>query len=120
MAATMAARPTAHQMTWRIRKKYALSWRSLASAVDALHTMTRPRPKRATVTAKSEMSDDSFLANRIHPGCNVSHKGTKDTKTSVLCALCVFVADVDVAVDRHEFFASRSRTMRLKASPRSA
>src|SRR5262245_19842647 len=124
MAATMAASPTAHQMTWRIRKKYALSCRSWASAVDALHTMTSPSPSRATVTAKSEMSDDSFLA-KPSPSCsNVSHKDTKSTKNDTnsrcLCVLCAFVADVDVGTDDHLFLATRSLTIRLKESPRSA
>src|SRR5262245_55240413 len=73
MAAAMPTSPTAAHTAWRKRKWYGLPWDSWASADEALHTVTSPRPMRATVTAKSVASEASFLATLGLPLQERSH-----------------------------------------------
>src|SRR5262245_27642606 len=70
MAATITASPRQAHSTCRMRKWWALPWRSSASTLDALHTITIPVASRARVTAKSVMSDDSFLAKLPRQGAD--------------------------------------------------
>src|SRR5688572_19900718 len=146
MAAIIATTPRQAHAACRTRKWYALPWTSCASIDEALHTMTRPAPMSATVTANSVASDVSFLAKRPRRGAGRAH-GLADVKSASDQVAAPAgggakrprrgagrahgLADVKSASDQvaapagggaidHEWLSTNRRTSSLKARPRSA